>query len=183
MIDKYVGLAITITLIAMILWVASLFLPFFGFIHKRFKGLLVGCIVQPILLVIICIVSIFVFLIYMGFDTKKYRQSAIVTICHLENDSTQKKTYMYIGSDDICFAESGNLEKDYNPIIYNINHDISLFDVIYRDSTTITIDDCYKVKFDLKNRRAVATKYEDTIEVASIDWEKVDAYFQNKKSK
>ena len=47
----------TIIFIMALLWVASIFIPFYGFIKKRWKGLAIGCLIQPIIVVLVCVLS------------------------------------------------------------------------------------------------------------------------------
>ena len=110
MIDKYVGFAITVIIIAIVLWVASLYLPFYGFMQKRFKGACLGCILQPFISAIILALSFVVIFTYMTSDMIKYRKNAMVMVKKAPKDSTNVATHLYIGADDVCFLESGNLE-------------------------------------------------------------------------
>ena len=183
MIDKYVGFTITVIIIAIVLWVASLYLPFYGFMQKRFKGACLGCILQPFISAIILALSFVVIFTYMTSDMIKYRKNAMVMVKKAPKDSTNVATHLYIGADDVCFLESGNLEVTAYSLVFDNDRDIALYDVIYVDSSTISVDDKYLIKFDFKNRKAIATEYEDTIEVADVKWDKVDAYFKKNNSK
>ena len=183
MIDQYVGFFVTVILIAMVILVATLYLPLYGFMHKRFKGLVLGCLAQPFIFVGVLVLAVVISITYMSNDMSKYRKGAMVTIHTADKDSSGTKTHLYIG-DEACFIEIGKLDKtDAYSVVFDNDREVGLFNVIYVGDSTICVDDKYLIKFDLKQRKAVATEYEDTIEIAQIDWEKVEAYFLQQNAK
>jgi hypothetical protein len=119
----------------------------------------------------------------MASTVKEQRKAAMVTFCKAENDTTDTKAYYYVKPDDECFAELGVGKDDKEILGFDTNQDIGVLDVFLIDSTSILVDDEFLIKFNLKNRKVTALDYGDTIEVANVDWEKVEAYFKDKRSK
>lgn len=183
MTDSFINFTIWAAVITIGLWAVTFAIPYLGFTHKRYKGLFLGCLIQPIVGIVIAVVAIFVCFYYMASSVKEQRKAAMVTFSKAENDTTDTKAFYYVKPDDECFVELGVGKDDKEIFGFDTNHDIGVVDVFLIDSTSILVDDEFLLKFNLKNRQLTALDYEDTIEVANVDWEKVDAYFKEKKSK
>jgi len=183
MIDQDITFLLWTLLIALAFGVVSFLIPYYGFIHKRYKGLFLGCLVQPVVIAVIIFLAVGVFLYHSGSEVKSQRKAAMVTFWKAENDSTDTRAYYYVKNDDECFCEKGVGKEDKTIFGYDNDNETSVYDVFYVDSTTICVDDEFFVKFDFKNRKVTATDYDDPIEVTNVDWEKVEAYFKEKNSK
>lgn len=182
MVTQYANFGITVFIIVFLLCMATLYIPIFGLMHKRWKGLLAGCLVQPIVAGIIMGAAFLTFALYVGFDRRSYKKSAIVVVEGEANDSTQKKTRLHIGADGVCFTEFGNLEDSKSLSLWT-DDDFGFADVDKVDSTTLAIDDRYFITFDLKNQKVVAKDFDDTLKVTRVDWDKVNALFNQSNSK
>ena len=183
MTDSFITFTIWASVITIGLWAVTFTIPYIGFSRKRYKGLFLGCLIQPIVCIAIALVAIMSGLYYMASTVKEQRKAAMVTFCKAENDTTDTKAFYYVKPDDECFTEHGVGKNDKEVFGYDHDNDIDVLDVFLIDSTSILVDDEFLLKFDLKNRMVTATDYEDTIEVANVDWEKVEAYFKEKKLK
>lgn len=183
MIDSYTNFFIWLVSIGICLWAASFLIPYKGFTLKRYKGLALGCLLQPIFCIVILLILIFAGLYYMGSDVEEHRKAAMMSFCKLENDSTENKTFYYVKTNDECFIENGVGKDDQLIFGYDYDNKIDLADVFYNDSSSICVDDDIIVRFDLKNRKVKVTDYEDSLEVVSVDWDKVNAYFNQRKAK
>jgi len=181
MIEEGLHLYIILVIILIAIFVISLFIPFYGFMSKRFKGLLLGCIIQPIVFGIIAVILTCGIYYYLTHEIARHREDSMVTLIH-KSDTTQEAyiSKWHIKPDGECFYEFGKHKKD-KPGILEIddNDDIALFDVIPLDSFRVCVDDVITVKFDLKNRKVSALNYDKPMEVENVDWNKVETYFNN----
>lgn len=183
MIDLFITFIIWAVVISMVLLAATFLIPYIGFTHRRYKGLLIGCLIQPIVFVAIIIMAVIVCFYYMASTVKEQRKAAMVTFCTAENDSTDEKTFFYVKPNGECFAEWGVGKNDNEIFGYDSHNVVDLLDVFNADSTSICVDDEFLLKFDLKNRKVTVTDYEDTIEANTVDWEKVETYFKENRAK
>ena len=171
MTEEFFVFYISIALLLALLVVLSLFIPFIGFIRKRWKGLAIGCLIQPVICVVLIMLMVGGSAYYNIRKLRKQRKAAMVTVRKIEKDSDAH--YWYLKAGDECFYEFRDTAGE---ALMRIKH-LKLFDVVREDSNSVCVDDKIFVRFDLKNRRVTATEYEDTIEVINVDWEKVERYF------
>ena len=172
MVEQGLGIYIIILLILVLFLVASIFIPFYGFILKRWKGLALGCLIQPFFTVLVCILAFYCIDVYSDHSLHKHKKAAMVTVRKAEADSI-KHTW-YVKPNEECFYECAK-PRHYNPEY--VGNDMTLFDVIPLDSFRVCVDDKIIIRFDLKEHKVSATEYDEPIEVVNVDWDKVTDYF------
>lgn len=141
-------------------------IPMYGYFRRRWKGVAIGCLMQPVAcVVVIGVVTLGIFL-YKLANYQMDIKSAMVTVRSTEQGTNGTDTLTwYLKGDEECLLESE--EKS------------DRLDVIRLDSlkTGVSVDDRIVVRFDLENKKATATDYDTPAEVVSVDWDKVKAYF------
>lgn len=162
--ENYIYILILAFALSIIIVMASVIIPIRFYNWKRWKGLVLGLVLQPI----VC--GILIFCVFMGFagyhesKTNRQRESAMVAVCTLRTDSAKTDTLTwYIKADDECFRVNDKKIKAY--------------DVIRLDQASVGVDDRIVVKFDVKKKQVVATDFGKPIKVEKVDWEQVKAYF------
>ena len=162
--ENYIYILILAFALSIIIVMASVIIPIRFYKWKRWKGLVLGLVLQPI----VC--AILIFCVFMGFvgyhesKTNRQRESAMVAVCTLRTDSAKTDTLTwYIKADDECFRVNDKKVKAY--------------DVIRLDQASVGVDDRIVVKFDVKKKQVVATDFGKPIKVEKVDWEQVKAYF------
>jgi hypothetical protein len=175
-------MVLTLSIGALLIFIISTAIPVYGHHRKQWKGLALGCLLQPvacaigILLLSLCIAGIE--------EIMKYQEhkAVMVTIKTTEAGTygTDSLTW-YLKPDEECLVEYKLLIKDKyeTPDSIQEAEKTDRFDVIRLDSLTnaVCVDDRLIVRFDLKNQRVTATDYDEPAEVVGVDWEKVKAYF------
>ena len=161
--ENYIYILILAFALSIIIVMASVIIPIRFYNWKRWKGLVLGLVLQPI----VC--AILIFCVFMGFvgyhesKTNRQRESAMVAVCTLRTDSAKTDTLTwYIKADDECFRVNDKKVKAY--------------DVIRLDQASVGVDDRIVVKFDVKKKQVVATDFGKPIKVKKVDWEQVKAY-------
>ena len=138
----------------------------YGYCRRRWKGAAIGCLMQPVVcLVVIGVVTAGVF-IYKRVSYKMEMKSAMVTVKSIEKNVNGADTLTwYLKANEECLLDS---EKKSGR-----------FDVIRLDSldTGVCVEDRIVVRFDIKNQKANATDYDLPAEVVDVDWDKVRDYF------
>ena len=142
-------------------------IPVLGYFRRRWKGLAIGCLMQPVVCaVIIGAVGGTVFY-YHKYSVNREKKSAMVTVRSIEQDANDTDTLTwYLKADDEC-------------ILLNSDEDEDRFDVIRLDSLSagVSVEDRIVVRFDIKNQKASATDYDKPAEVVDVNWDKVRDYF------
>ena len=194
MIEQVFTITVTILFILVFFGIASVFIPFYGFIRKRWKGLAIGCLIQPIICVLICVLAILFITIYHKLTIHRHKEAAMVTV--KKTDANGFSHHWYVKSNEECFYEysddedkKGKREKeekkrdndnDEEEEDATMEEITLLFDVIPIDSFGVCVDDKVVIRFDLKEHKVTATEYDEPIEVVNIDWGKVSDYFETK---
>ena len=147
--------------------IVSVIIPIRLFNWKRWKGLILGLVLQPI----VCAILIScVFMGIVGYTKSKadrQRESAMVAVCTVQTDSAKTDTLRwYIKADDECFQ------------VYK--KDIKAFDVIRLDQASVGVEDRIVVKFNVKKKQVVATDFGKPIKVEKVDWDQVRDYLNKK---
>ena len=165
-------MALIMSIIAIV--VISNFIPLFGFLHKRWKGLAWGCLAQLFALTLGCVLVVFLFHKLLRSDVNKKREAAMVTVKKEATDHNWE--FWYLKPDEECLYEynkTGN--KD---LLFLDFHDFQLYDVLLVDSNKVCVDDKIFVSFDLKGHKVSATEFDEPLEIVHIDWDKVSEYFK-----
>ena len=176
-----------IALITLFILVASVAVPYYGYKKKRWKGLTIGCLLQPVVCFVVLIAIILGIYSYEYFRHKKQKEHAMVTVKTLEKKGDRVDTlYWYVKSDEECIMERKRQghgdENDEDRDSTDTERDIEWFDVVPIDNFPhgVNVEDRIMVRFDLKNQSVVATDYDARAEVTKVDWDQVRAYFNNK---
>ena len=138
---------------------ASVIIPIRLFNWKRWKGLILGLVLQPIVCAIL-ISCVFMGIVgYTESMANRQRESAMVAVCTLRADSAKTDTLRwYIKADDECFQ------------VYK--KDIKAF--------SVGVEDRIVVKFNVKKKQVVATDFGKPIKVEKVDWDQVRDYLNKK---
>ena len=145
---------------------ASIAIPIKGYLRRRWKGVAIGCLMQPIVCLVVIGVVAGSFLIYRQVSLKIMKESAMVTVKSIEQgvNGTDTLTW-YLQAGEECLFDSEE-KKDY-------------FDIIRLDSLkmSVSVEDRIVVRFDMENEKVTATDYDQPAEVLDVNWEKVKDYF------
>jgi len=156
----------------------SFFIPCYGFLRKSWKGLGIGCLVQPVAIVLGIILVVLCSYWYETYQENKNHEEAMVTVHGVVvlDPDTAWHTW-YLKPDEECFHKHRFLavDNDGDSSYHNVS---SYYDIVRLDSTSVGVEDRLVVCFDLKNHTAIATQSGDTVEILQIDWPKVEAYLQ-----
>lgn len=141
-------------------------IPMYGYYRRRWKGAAIGCLMEPI----VCLVVIgIVLLSILGYKLLRYHmeiKSAMVTVRSIDQGADGNDTLTwYLKPNEECYT----MWKDRS----------DRFDIIRSDSlkTSVSVEDRIVVRFDIENEKVMATDYGNPAEVVSVDWDKVKAYF------
>lgn len=177
MLEHGFGLYVAITLVLIVLLIISNAIPFYGFMHKRWKGCFLGCLIQPIFIVVASFLALGIIEIHQKSAITKLQKAAMVTLRTKGTDGNAKHTFLwYLKADEECFCEPE--ETSDFVLKESERYEVSkLFDIVPLDSFRVCVDDRIIVKFDLENRKVTASEDDDSIEVVRVDWDKVNSYF------
>ncbi len=173
------GFYIYLTLAMAALTLASIIIPLYGFLSKRWKGLALGCLIQPFALIVIYLLLAGGVYLYDTYSKDKCRKDAMVTVHQtvVQAPDTVWHTW-YLKPDEECFHEYRFTKTDDDgDSIVKLTTDY--YDVVRLDSTSVGVEDRLVVRFDFKARTVTATDYNDSAEIVSVNWDKVKAYFRN----
>ena len=165
--ENYIYVGMLAIALSIIIVMASIIIPIRFYNWKRWKGLFLGLVLQPIVCAILIFIVFFGFVGYYEYKTDRQRESAMVAVCTVQADSAKTDTLRwYIKADDECFQ----VEKK----------DITAFDVIRLDHSSIGVEDRIVVKFNVKKKQVVATDFGKPIKVEKVDWDQVRDYLNKK---
>ena len=152
---------------------ASIVIPFYGYMRKRWKGLALGCLIQPIACIVVFGVVFGGIIAYEVLALRQQCESAMVTVKTIEQGANGTDTLKwYLKDDEECLVRSKENEEKRQR-----------YDVVRLDSLAagVSVEDRIVVRFDLKNQKATATDYDQPIEILKVNWDKVRAYFEKPK--
>ncbi len=145
-------------------------IPVYGYFRKRWKGLAIGCLMQPVVCaVVIGAVGVAVFY-YHKYSVNREKKSAMVTVRSIEQEANDTDTLTwYLKADDECILLNSDEDDEED----------DRFDVIRLDSLDagVSVEDRIVVRFDIKNQKVSATDYDQPAEVVDVNWDKVRDYF------
>lgn len=170
MIEQHLHFYFLICLMVIAFLVTSVFIPFLGFIHKRWKGLAIGCVLQPIVFVLFCVAVVLGIVAFQEHYMNKQQKEAMIIIRKTVADGDDKGTHTwYLKDFEECLYIYENDDKNSR----RANQQDRLLDVLPIDSVSVGIDDRIVVKFDMKKRHVTATDFDKPIEVIRVDWDKI----------
>ena len=177
---------IWIALFMLIIFVASMVVPIYGHKRKGWKGLALGCLLQPIIGFVVLMAIILGIYSYEYFRHKKQKEHAMVTVKTLEKNGDRVDTLIwYVKADEECIMErkkQAPSDEEEERDSTDEAKDIEWFDVVPIENFAhgVNIEDRIMVRFDLKNHSVVATDYDDRAEVTKVDWDMVRDFFAGK---
>jgi len=179
MIERSFDFYLNLVVIAIALLVLSNIIPYYGFMYKRWKGLLLGCLVQPIVGVLICVATAFFISFHLDRGVRKNEEAAMLTIRETQTSNDTIRTHLwYLKPNDECFYEyTEALTYDVDEPEADLEN-LTFYDIIPVDSNSVCIDDRILVIFDLQNRQVTATDYDEPMEVVNVNWDRVNAYLK-----
>ena len=178
MIEHEYKMLIIFLLIIIAMVVATIAIPVYGYRHKRYKGLAIGCLAQPFAIIILIILAELGSNFYVKWKIDRKKADAMVTIRSTETFADHVDTLMwYIKNDGECVLDKEEKEDKRN---MDLSYPVSLFDVIRLNDASVGVEDRVMVKFDLKSKKVMATDLYTPAEVVNVDWDKVNAYFEKK---
>lgn len=155
---------------------ASVLIPCYGFHRKEWKGLGLGCLIQPFVVIVVCIIVTTVAYFNWKHNFCQYREDAMVAVrkAVVEKGDTLLHTW-YLRPDEECLFEVRKPDpEDSDSIDYE---DVTLFDVVYLEAATLGVEDCIVVRFDIDAHTVTATEYDEPLDIVRVNWPKVEAYF------
>lgn len=173
---------LALTLGTLLIIYASVVIPVYGYYRRRLKGLALGCLLQPVACGIVIVLLFGGLGVMSNYRINKERKAAMVTV-----RSTEAGTYgtdtitWHLKPDEECLVDykiHKKQEYDNEDSLY-VDDETERFDIIRLDSlkNAVCVDDRLIVRFDLKNQKVTATDFDTPVEVVSVDWEKVKAFF------
>ena len=165
--ENYIYVLMLAFALSIIIVMASVIIPIRLFNWKRWKGLVLGIVLQPIICAILISLVFMGIIGYQEYIANRQREAAMVAVCTVKADSTKTDTLTwYIKADDECFLVD--------------NKEFKAFDVIRLDHSSVGVEDRIVVKFNVKKKQAVATDFGKPIKVEKVDWEQVRDYLNKK---
>ena len=144
----------------------STFIPVYGYLRRRWKGLAIGCLVQPVVCAVLIGAAIAGAYFFRDQKVKMEKNSAMVTVRSIEKNTNDTDTLTwYLKTDGECLLDCDDVDDR--------------FDVIRLDSLSagVSVEDRIVVRFDIKNQKVSATDFDQPAEVLDVNWEKVKDYF------
>lgn len=175
-----------IAFIILLIVVASVVIPIYGYKWKRWKGLALGCLAQPVVCAIVIFSVLIGIFIYELWDFKKEKDKAMVTVRSIEKNGDRVDTLIwYVKADEECIMErkkQAPSDEEEERDSTDEAKDIEWFDVVPIENFAhgVNIEDRIMIRFDLKNHSVVATDYDDRAEVTKVDWDIVRDFFAGK---
>ena len=164
--EEIISISIFVVIFGVLVIAISTFIPVYGYLRRRWKGLAIGCLVQPVVCAVLIGAAIACAIFFHKQKVKKEKNSAMVTVRSIEKNANDTDTLTwYLKANEECLLDS---EKKSGR-----------FDVIRLDSldTGVCVEDRIVVRFDIKNQKVSATDFDQPAEVLDVNWEKVKDYF------
>ena len=164
--EELISVAIFVVIFGALVIAISTVIPVYGYFRRRWKGLAIGCLVQPVVCAVLIGAAIACAIFFHKQKVKKEKNSAMVTVRSIEKNANDTDTLTwYLKTDGECLLDSDEADDH--------------FDVIRLDSLSagVSVEDRIVVRFDIKNQKASATDFDQPAEVLDVNWEKVKDYF------
>ena len=174
------NLSIIVFCVALII---SCFVPYYGYKKKQKKGLVFGCLMQP---VVFFLLGLFLTFIAVKYDDQQFSQeedASMAILRYTENgDCIVSQTWILNpnGKCTMVFDQSPATNTEYP---CNTDHFVEEYTITALDSFACEVDRRVKVCFDLQRQKVIAIDRIDTLEVVSVSWEKVRDFFSKEREK
>ena len=164
--EELISISIFVVIFGVLVIAISTFIPVYGYLRRRWKGLAIGCLVQPVVCAALIGAAVAGAFFFHDQKSEREKNSAMVTVKSIEKNVNGADTLTwYLKANEECLLDS---EKKSGR-----------FDVIRLDSldTGVCVEDRIVVRFDIKNQKVFATDFDQPAEVLVVNWEKVKDYF------
>jgi hypothetical protein len=173
----YTGVLFFISAIVLALLV-SFAVPVLAFQRWQRKGAVIGCLLQPVVLLV---VSFLLIEGYFAITDSMHHAGTMVCVRSIEEDRNCRfEETWYIKADGTCYYEfdKGSHSHSQEPCgndSYGRERPVERIDSMTALKTELHL----VVYFDLQHRKVTPVFGSDTIEVVSVDWDRVGKYFSN----
>ena len=164
--EEIISISIFVVIFGVLVIAISTFIPVYGYLRRRWKGLAIGCLVQPVVCAALIGAAVAGAFFFHDQKSEREKNSAMVTVKSIEKNTNDTDTLTwYLKTDGECLLDSDDADDR--------------FDVIRLDSLSagVSVEDRIVVRFDIKNQKASATDFDQPAEVVDVNWEKVKDYF------
>lgn len=164
--EELISISIFVVIFGVLVIAISTFIPVYGYLRRRWKGLAIGCLVQPVVCAALIGAAVAGAFFFHDQKSEREKNSAMVTVRTIEQNANDTDTLTwYVKIDGECLLDSDDADDR--------------FDVIRLDSLSagVSVEDRIVVRFDIKNQKASATDFDQPAEVVDVNWEKVKDYF------
>ena len=164
--EEIISISIFVVIFGVLVIAISTFIPVYGYLRRRWKGLAIGCLVQPVVCAALIGAAVAGAFFFHDQKSEREKNSAMVTVKSIEKNVNDTDTLTwYVKTDGECLLDSDDADDR--------------FDVIRLDSLSagVSVEDRIVVRFDIKNQKASATDFDQPAEVVDVNWEKVKDYF------
>ena len=164
--EEIISISIFVVIFGVLVIAISTFIPVYGYLRRRWKGLAIGCLVQPVVCAALIGAAVAGAFFFHDQKSEREKNSAMVTVRTIEQNANDTDTLTwYVKTDGECLLDSDDADDR--------------FDVIRLDSLSagVSVEDRIVVRFDIKNQKASATDFDQPAEVLDVNWEKVKDYF------
>ena len=166
---------IVIFLLMAALVLATIAIPFYGYLHTGWKGLRLGCLLQPVVAVVLCcMVGVGAFILRKRALTRYHDEALVVVRTTAENEKDTLLRTWYLKADGECLCDSRKPDMDSTD--YK-DASLKLYDVVPLDSFSLGVDDRIVVRFNLSSHTTTATDLDEPVDIVRVDWPKVESYF------
>ena len=155
------------------------------FVHRLFKKRWLGCLVQFFVFIVIFCVLVPVSHIVMDIVSSSHKDGAMIGVRHTEQDRNCKiQKEWWLKPDDTFYFEcdEGITENPETVVPCDIElwgdyGNYHRIDSVY--AVKMDYNPLFLIYFDLDSMNVTPVWGEDTLEVVSIDWERIKEYFKN----
>lgn len=164
--EEIISISIFVVIFGVLVIAISTFIPVYGYLRRRWKGLAIGCLVQPVVCAALIGAAVAGAFFFHDQKSEREKNSAMVTVKSIEKNTNDTDTLTwYLKTDGECLLDCDDADDR--------------FDVIRLDSLSagVSVEDRIVVRFDIKNQKASATDFDQPAEVLDVNWEKVKDYF------
>ena len=174
----YGSLFIVLCIAGAVMLLLAVVIPTWGYRRWRRKGLIGGCLSLPLVGIVIIMVMIGV---YAALSNDSH-DDAMAYVRYVEEDrDCHFEERWFLNTDGTCYYEHDKGSHDH--AVQPCGNDTYGYEL-----SMTRVDSCLAPKisdlivyFNLNQRTVTPVYHQEEIEVVSVDWEKVEAFFQRRK--
>ena len=178
--DDY-EIAMILGFVILVLLVLSVILPVYGYKRWRKKGLAIGCIAQPLAILMLMLLSIALLTLFVDKpNMEKETAESMAIFRYSENGDCIVSQTWFLKADGKCLMEFEQSPAPESEAEYpcNMDHFYDNYEIQKLDSLTCDVGGRLRASFDIENQQVIALDRLDTLEVVCVDWEKVKNFFK-----